>query len=705
MSKSNTLLFFFLSLLLSYNASAISGISIIANQRLLKTTTTQKTIDDAIILLREACDCSVEVNDRSKEILLVLPLEELEETKAKTKQNYTWHSERKKDQIILTLHTASVQGISFGLYGLLQEQLWFSFHHPRQTIVPDLKFWPLTEEFVWEAKARFATKGFHINTKLPLELTEPLLNPDCPDGIAFVKEYIDWLVRNQQDYFEFSLLETPKVLDWVHYIQPAMEYAHARGIRVGLGLSLQNIYQKSFKLYQAVDITLESKKKRIAKKLAMLFEVNWDVINLDLTNNSLLPSSAKSRQQLAMYTSRLVSQEYGAKLMIAKLMTAKKQKNRPPVDWTNEQLALQNKAGAVIHSAMFYDLNDIKAPIYGKQNLLYLRKLLKEQKQTKETWYAAESAHGGTFEQSVPLLLLPYLEARLSDILYLDSLGIDGHLTVSAGWEWGAWLVDWSIARWSWQHHFNEHSPKPTTLRFLAEILPENMPMNAISELAKLQQEYIKNKNLIAYLAAASPLEELPPPFAKKSQPSLLYSYRWLARKATKEQILTLEKTVVDPLKSLVKKSDKWITNLDDVLGLNNAQIVILTELKAALKVTNLRAKHKIATLQYLCQTRWAKLHQHTDLDSEPNYLARAENIRKEALLLVKKQAVNYYYPPEFIAYKLQDGGRTAYNFGYLYPVAGLHFWKREEEQVKQNKFDVFFMNIWDIPKIIGMID
>ena len=197
---------------------AINGISILADRSLLANKLAQKSIDDCLILLKKACQCEVKINDRSQDILLILPnIDTAAIPPSSFSKNlsypylyyvahdYTWTSKRVGNQIQLTLKTPSYEGISFGLYGLLQEQLWFAFYHPKQQIIPSLTFWPLTEDFVWEARPRFDKKGFHLHTMHPLELTEPLLNPDCPNGIAQIKEYIDWLVRNQQNYFEFNL--------------------------------------------------------------------------------------------------------------------------------------------------------------------------------------------------------------------------------------------------------------------------------------------------------------------------------------------------------------------------------------------------------------------------------------------------------------------------------------------------------------------
>ena len=85
--------------------------------------------------------------------------------------------------------------------------------------------------------------------------------------------------------------------------------------------------------------------------------------------------------------------------------------------------------------------------------------------------------------------------------------------------------------------------------------------------------------------------------------------------------------------------------------------------------------------------------------------IEKAQQVRKEAQDLVNKQEKSYRYPLNLIARKIQGGGKTCYDFGYLYPVSDLHFWKREEQQIIQNKYGPFFMSLWDIPRILGIVD
>ena len=43
----------------------------------------------------------------------------------------------------------------------------------------------------------------------------------------------------------------------------------------------------------------------------------------------------------------------------------------------------------------------------------------------------------------------------------------------------------------------------------------------------------------------------------------------------------------------------------------------------------------------------------------------------------------------------------TSYHYGYMWPAANLHFWEREERQVREGRSSPFFMNIYNILSIV----
>lgn len=719
MKKSIVLLY--LLIVIGQQAYAINGISILASRKLLSNPLIQKSVDDCIILLEKACQCDVALNDRSQEILLFLPELALDQSiptidytnkqsphLAYPLHHYSWVSKRVEQQLQLTLSTPSPVGIANGLYGLLQEQLWFGFYHPKNTLIPDLKFWPLTEEFTWDATPRFDKKGFHLHTMHPLELTEPLLNPDCPNGIEQIKEYIDWLARNQQNYFEFNLLENKELERWITYIKPAVDYAHKRGILIGLDLSLHMTQQKAFMLYEHFPNSLKSAKQQIKDNLAILFQAPWDVIAMEASTTEFTAGNASKVQALKLYVTDLVTNTYKAKLA-GREHVVKKEKMRSKTSTatalTTEEQALDANRATFIHTVMFYGLTDKKAPVYENDNLLHMLDLLQQSQQERETWYYPESAYWITFDNSVPMLLTPYLQTRLDDILLMDSLGVTGHLTFSSGWEWGYWLIDWSIARWSWAHSFNKRSIRPRASLFLSDLFKNPTIIQQFNSLMDLQQQYIKNDELIRYMAALSAADEMPPPINLAFQPRPEKPYAWWRFKSNQADLDILQNKVIHPLMEFGKKSHLILDELQNSQQqLTGPQQQIFKELITALRVTAYRAEHRAQTLLLLAHKRRTMLDKKLEDNSQALY-NKAKEIRQKAQTLVNQQEKRYRYPVELIARSLEGGGCTSYDFGYLYPTSNLHFWLREEEQILQDKYGPFFMSIWDLPRILGIVD
>jgi cell division protein ZapA (FtsZ GTPase activity inhibitor) len=403
-----------------------------------------------------------------------------------------------------------------------------------------------------------------------------------------------------------------------------------------------------------------------------------------------------------------VSHQYGAKLAGREHVVRQDKmlgKNHANPTTTHPSNPIDLKRGLFVHTVMFYGLKDKIAPVYENENLLHMLDILKRAQQKREVWYYPESAYWISFDNAVPMFLMPYLQTRLEDILLMDSLGVDGHLTFSSGWEWGYWLIDWSIARWSWEHQFNGKIIPPRATQFLTDLLPQETLIKTLNQLSKLQQQYIKDQQLIRYLVAQTVTDELPEPLNLELHPRPWQSYRWLSYKANKDDLLILEQKAIRPLQQFSQTSDSLLKTLKEQSKLlDQGRKFILDELCIALEVTQLRAAHKAATLSLLSAKRKQKMNTNA-LDNTLQLSEKCENIRLKAQVLVAKQEKNYRYPLEWIARKQLGKGSTCYDFGYLYPVSNLHFWLREEQQIIQNKFGPFFMSIWDIPRIMGIVD
>jgi len=694
----------------AHNSEALPlTISIDASKNLRADPVASQAIDDAAGLLRSSFSRAVVTGDAQVcRVRIVLPEVSTNRDRcipgpsvrpylctAVPDASYRWRSKKQGATITLRLSAVSPEGVAAGLYGLLQEKLGFRFYHPRESIIPFHDNWPLPERFTFAASPRFEKRGFHLHTQHPIELTEQLMNPLQPNALEDVKAYIDWLARNGQNTFQFFLLREVDRKTWPAHARRIVEYAHRRGIRCGIEVSLSMIQQQAFQL-----ITLlrpyPSYQRQVDQTLAWLFQAPWDYVSLDVTLGEHLPFLDKLLPDVQMHIEQQVEKRYGARLMYATHVICSKNgiKVRRP--------KLPN-SGIMIHTVMCYSASETKAPVYGNQNQRFMLEAAIAESKKRETWYWPESSYWVGFDTSVPLLLLPYLDARWSDIETMSRLGLSGHLTFSSGWEWGYWLVDWSIARWSWQLEDNGRVRPTAPLSRLAELNSDRELQRLMGEALRLQNSYLKERELLRFMAALTPFSELPPPFNKPFQPEPKFRYAWLlndataaeAAKALAQPVADLE-TYAARMGTLVDLLEGRIERLRGEGQTGEAQLTLLTEFERGLRVTALRASHRALTLRALLAKR-----SDDHSRSAAELLAGARLLRQQAQTIVRQQEGIYRYPVDLVARRRIS--MTAYPFGYLYPASRLFFWEREEEQVAHERFDALFMNLWHVRRTLGV--
>ncbi len=690
---------------------SFASISIHLPESLSENPIPRLAIEDVTALLKQACNCPVEWNAEKADIRILLPQIDPAFANQPTRfekgkpypilhypeQDYSWESKDSAGIIALTLNARTVNAISFGLYGLLQEKLGFQFYHPREMIVPHWEQWPLPSEFKWTATARFHKMGFHLHTQHPLELTEDLMSPYTDAAKNRIKEYIDWLARNQQNYFEFNLLESIHLPSWVEHYKPVIEYGHQRGIIMGVDLSLHMIQQKAFMLYQSFPASWRTKKKQIDRNLKKLCEADWDVFDVEFSTTEFTKGNEKKKKKLQLHlTDRLVN-KYGVKPM-GRMHVVKKDElldsgNKKDFGMTAEDSLLDSHRGILIHTVMFYSMLDEKAPVYQNENLNHMLEALLHEQKLRETWYYPESAYWITFDNSVPMFLMPYLSARLDDILMCDSLDVNGHITFSSGWEWGYWLFDWSIARWSWKHEQDGKIMEPKPTQFISAIFNEKQLDAFFEEALQLQQHYLKDKGAIQYMTAQTVTDELPSPFNLQLHPRPELTYQKINKNSDTSFIEQMKQEDMEYLLRFAAISEKLSnameSNFPKLKSWSAGQAKVFHELLDGIRITILRSKQRISIL-----------HAMTDTDPEM-HLEKAEELRLEALEIVKQRESNYRYPVSLLASPYYS--HTSYNYGYLYPVHDLHFWKREEMQIRKNRWGPLFMSIWNVTRIVGL--
>ena len=659
-------------------------------------------LDDAIRLLRRAFpETDVRMGDTPSDVQIEVRVRLMGEARSVPRPtaeaftpaldlSYAWRSASEGGRIVLTLTAHSPNGIRCGLYGLLQEKLGFRFLHPRQTIIPRLVAWPLPPVFSWKGEPRFPAQGFHVHSLHPVELTEPLHDPGMPGAFDEVREYIDWLARNQQDLFQFFLLRGVDRARWPEHARRIVEYAHQRGILSGVEISLSMLQQNAF---QAVKLaSLRSYERQVDDSFVWLMQAGWDFVTLDLTMGEYQPDLGALLPGLRDHAVRELTERYGVRVMLATHVI------RPEHAWS--EWPPDRRAGILIHTVMCYAIDDRVAPVYGNKDQRHMLALAAREKGRREVWYWPESAYWVAFDSSVPLLLLPYLDARWRDMATMDRFGADGHLTFTSGWEWGYWLVDWSIARWAWRYRDNDRVVASGPLDRLRDLFPDARYQRLWDEAFALQIEYLKVRELMPFLAAVDPSAELFWPFDPPFAPRMPFTYRWLLQNATDDEIAGVLSGPVAGLQEYAERMHGIMWSMRK-LEPDRPVLAIAAELIDALDVTALRAEHRALTLQGLIAAREGRHRGRDTRDTMEEYLGRAAAVRGRALGIVRERERTYRYPVEWIARK--RAGSTSYGFGYLYPVSDLHFWRREEEQVRQRRFDAFFMNIWDFYRISGV--
>jgi hypothetical protein len=601
-----------IAVFLAFPASAsILSVSIQASPKLLSSPVAKTAIDDTRLLLQQAMPAAtIRINEISAHVVIILPDTSSSTSKPRPaipasssrhrlptpNRSYSWKSGSERGQTVVRLQAGSPEGVACGLYGLLQGKMGFRFHHPRESIIPEYRNWPLPEEFTFSGRPRFEKSGFHLHTMHPIELAEQILNPEYPNAFEDVSRYIDWLARNGQNTMQFELLRGIDRDRWPTHAARIVEYARRRGVMCGVQISMSMLQQQAF---QAITLLRPGYRRQVDETLAWLFQSPWDFVSLESTMGEHLPFLSRLIPDVQAHLERQVSERYHSLLLFGTHVIGGAKTQREP------QLA---SSGILVHSVMCYSVSEMTAPVYGNKNQRFMLMPAQKELPRRETWYWPESSYWVGFDTPVPLLLLPYLDARHHDIETMAKLGVNGHLTFTSGWEWGYWLIDWSIARWSWKYQDSQAVRQSKSLTPLLEILPDSRLQPLWKEALRLQNLYLKERDLMRFMAAATPFSELPHPFDKPFQPAPDFHYSELLRSANPQEAnRQLERPVRD-LEEFARQMGSLTRRMETILAGNDSagnsaatmQRALARELTRVLAVSALRAGHRALTLRAL---------------------------------------------------------------------------------------------------------
>jgi hypothetical protein len=322
-------------------------------------------------------------------------------------------------------------------------------------------------------------------------------------------------------------------------------------------------------------------------------------------------------------------------------------------------------SGIMPHTVMYYGVNDDYAPVYGRKDFVDIRKFSEEQTAQRPVWYFPETSYWVGMDLDVPLLLTDYLVARSSDMDWAEKAGIPGHIDFSSGQEMGSWLFDWTVALLA---NADYRGDPMIGLKLLGE------DEKVWGPILDFQTRFIKgsqkNHGLLGMLSASTLLDEIP-----------------FFGESVHERVLF--KTLQDKPLLAMQEAEQLLEAEKNEPSLDG---VVHPELKALLQVTWIRIRH--ARLLRQAFTKDDGSAERLELVNE----ASQERLKAQEILTAMIPKNNRY--PEALDFSHNDNP-TSYQYGYAWPAAHLHFWKREEQVLVQGRFDAFFMNIYDIGRIL----
>jgi hypothetical protein len=577
---------------------------------------------------------------------------------------HTWHIE-----------SADTAGWLFGLWTLLREGYGLYFPHPRVVVRRPTK--PYFDTLI--AQPRFRWRGFHLHTQHPIELTEALHNPHYPNGQELIQEYLRWISRNGQNYFEFCLLRTVDFQRWVPYFREIVSYARSLGIKVGVDLSLRMQQQYAYQLLPRYE--LRKRQRRVSWRLDSLASTGVYALNVELTSAEFVGRSWGS----FLDTLAAEATKRGLRLLTRQHVV-------PPETYAHGTFQVAQLPLAytlAVHSVMCYGLRDTLTPVYRCKDFQHLRQSLVEESRRRPVWYYPESAYWVTFDNSVPVWLLSYLRSRWEDIQETAGLA-EGHLTFSSGWDVGYWLFDWRIAAWSWRYE----TDRGPILDYPADGLVRLFGGDSMTYagIIRFQDSVLVGRNLLSYMTPTTPVDELGWRWLPAFQPRLPHPPWKLWRHPRRyrsfyEEVLTGWREALS----------HW-PSFPACTGCDSTLKALHGELSTAWEITRLRAEFRYWYLEALLAPTRA---------SRRRAIRNMELSYEMASRLVGMLPIRY---SETARRRICRAGRRfckhphpSYRFGYLYPAVSLHFWRRELGQAAKGRWSPFYQNLWNIPRILGL--
>lgn len=572
---------------------------------------------------------------------------------------------------VLAVHAHDVLGAQYGVAAAL-EGLGFRFRHPFDPLVPTLPKLGVIDTAVHSPAVR--VRGFQLHTLHPIEGYFAFW--EAGDDATDAHRIIDWVVKNRGNYLQWvaldNIMDPAQHAAWQAATRELVDYAHLRGIRVGLGLQLfgQSNLQSAFDLSDDKTGTVPIHDEIAARLPLVTRDLPFDVYAISFGEffnaepQRFIDSVNEVQRQLATIAP--------AAEMHALVHVGAEQR----IEYMGESLIyyfLVKFADAAIipdvHTVMFYNLFEPTGGAYQHTDFSEHRAYLQQRMCAgSKGSYMPETAYWVAFDNSVPQFFPLYVQSRLRDLTELQRPEgpcgkLDEHLLFSSGWEWGYWLNDVTSLRGTYE------LPTSSLDAISAELAPDLGARAAelVDLLANAQHQRVMLDQLTGYLVGRDSVIDAGRTLHIISQPDRV-TFDQLAAgtgRASVDAMLPTLRAYIDEVAPLVAELDA----LDLPLSRWTS------ELRDGFHVDLLRARFVLATYEATLA--------HLDGDA-PTATARyreAAELVASAHSVVRSRHADLH---DDHGRRLVDktANQTFYQFGYLYFAESLCYWERELVQV-----------------------
>jgi len=593
----------------------------------------------------------------------------------------------KKDGVLIYGIAGSDElGCQWGLYELL-ERMGFRFFHPESSYIPNADDLILPDSLDVTDQPILKRRGFHMHTMHPLPMIDILLSGQ-EQNMPYARRFVDWLVRNKANYFQWELLRTVRWEEFAPHALEVVEYAHSRGIKVGIAVSYVFSQQKSWKL---VPRPWELCEADLRANLDRLMEVPWDHINIEMGASEFIPANDIRTVDWMNITCDHLGKHYPGTDASVKVHCSTDQWSETYNVNFNFIVAFADpRMGMLPHTVMFFDLTE-PADAYGNKDFLFMLDFLKSQIGKRPVYYYPETAYWCSFDIDVPLFLPLYVYTRWLDAKTVADAGADGIITFSSGDDFGYWFSDWAVAKFNWNPSMNWTD----ALDQFAAVFGQTMS-NRVTELLKsvitYQKEKLMDKDLIGYISGEDTLDELGWLFGIYTQPKPIL-FKEIDR-MNADELASFEKNELADLDDIRNEFLDFADSAEELAAQAPAKSKFwLDELADDLQINYYRADHSWLLYSGAVERKAAELGIPGYSQEKANeYFEEARQITPNAIKVIQSRLESGYYPGKWRF--AEDKNITSYPFRYLWMAYTGYYFTRREHQVINRNWNPFLDNI-----------